>query len=166
MNHFSKNDAIKKWADEVFLRTVIALSERELTAPRSIIFGNLILTLHHSSLIDYVWQSHLLSKPHGLTTRNPETHPTMAELYNEQQHIDQLYVTYTDALTDKRLGEILEFEFIGGGKGAMARSDILLHVINHTTYHRCHAADILYNIKVFPPTTDYPVFLREMQKMT
>jgi DinB family len=39
--------------------------------------------------------------------------------------------------------------------------DILLHVVNHTTYHRGHAADILYNLHIFPPTTDLPVFLRE-----
>jgi len=75
-------------------------------------------------------------------------------------------VTYADTLTDKQLDEIIEFEFIGGDIGAMSRSDILQHIVNHTTYHRGHAADILYNIMVFPPTTDYPVFLREMQKMT
>jgi uncharacterized damage-inducible protein DinB len=61
------------------------------------------------------------------------------------------------------LAEIVEFDFIGGGRGAMSRSDILLHVVNHTTYHRGHAADILYHIKVFPPTTDFPVFLRELE---
>jgi len=58
------------------------------------------------------------------------------------------------------LGEIVEFEFIGGGRGAMSRREILLHVVNHTTYHRGHAADILYHINIFPPTTDLPVFLR------
>lgn len=43
----------------------------------------------------------------------------------------------------------------------MTRRDILLHVVNHATYHRGHAADILYYLDVFPPTTDLPVFLQE-----
>jgi uncharacterized damage-inducible protein DinB len=48
----------------------------------------------------------------------------------------------------------------------MSRRDILLHVVNHTTYHRGHAADILYHLKIFPPTTDLPVFLREWSVAT
>jgi uncharacterized damage-inducible protein DinB len=54
----------------------------------------------------------------------------------------------------------VDFEFIGGGRGAMSREDILLHVVNHTTYHRGHVADMLYHLGIFPPATDLPVFLR------
>ena len=43
----------------------------------------------------------------------------------------------------------------------MSRRDIVLHVVNHTTYHRGHVADMLYDMGVFPPATDLPVFLRE-----
>lgn len=43
----------------------------------------------------------------------------------------------------------------------MTRGDILLHVANHATCHRGHAADILYTLGVSPPNTDLPVFLRE-----
>ena len=43
----------------------------------------------------------------------------------------------------------------------MSCRDILLHVVNHSTYHRGHAADILYHLGIAPPTTDLPVFLRE-----
>ena len=42
----------------------------------------------------------------------------------------------------------------------MSREDILLHVVNHTTYHRGHIADMLYHLHISPPTTDLPVFLR------
>ena len=102
----------------------------------------------------------MLGQPHGLTTRNPVSHPLIAQLAQSQHEIDLWYVAYVATLTDIQLDEIVEFEFIGGGQGAMSRSDILLHVVNHTTYHRGHAANILYNINVAPPTTDYPVFLK------
>jgi len=110
--------------------------------------------------MDLVWQSHLLGKPHGLTTRNPETHPEIHELTATQREMDNWYVSYADTLSQSDLTEAVDFEFIGGGQGVMSRGDILLHVVNHTTYHRGHAADILYGLNIFPPTTDLPVFLR------
>jgi len=151
----------KAWADEVFLSAVSTLPDAELTAPRPIVFGSLIRTLHHSCAMDYVWQCHLLGKPHGLTTRNPEHCPGLAELIEKQRTIDAWYVGYADSLAGDESAQPVEFEFIGGGAGRMSRRDIILHVVNHTTYHRGHAAGILYYLDVFPPTTDLPVFLRQ-----
>jgi uncharacterized damage-inducible protein DinB len=150
----------KAWADQVFLSVVTGLPESELAAPRPIIFGSLIRTLNHSYSMDYVWQSHLIGKPHGLTTRNPVDHPSIQDLVALQRQMDAWYVDYADSLSHIQLVEMVEFEFIGGGMGVMSREDILLHVVNHTTYHRGHVADMLYHLNVFPPATDLPVFLR------
>jgi uncharacterized damage-inducible protein DinB len=150
----------KAWADDAFLSVVESLPEPDLVAPRPILFGNLIRTLNHSYSMDFVWQSHLLGKPHGLTTRNPANHPPIRELADSQRRMDIWYIDYADSLSRDRLGEVVEFEFIGGDIGAMSREDILLHVVNHTTYHRGHVADMLYHLNVVPPTTDLPVFLR------
>ena len=150
----------KAWADEVFLSVVAGLPESELIAPRPIHFGSLIRTLNHSYCMDFVWQSHLLGRPHGLATRNPVDHPPIRDLVSSQRQIDAWYVDYADSLSHEQLDQVVEFEFIGGGVGTMSRGDILLHVVNHTTYHRGHVADMLYHLDVFPPTTDLPVFLR------
>lgn len=160
MNYVQVLTRYKAWADNLFLSVVSELPEAELIAPRPIFFGSLIRTLNHSLAMDYVWQCHLLGKAHGLTTRNPEKCPEMEALAAAQREIDNWYVTYANSLSDSNLIEIVEFEFIGGEHGAMTRSDILLHVVNHTTYHRGHAADILYHLNVFPPTTDLPVFIK------
>ena len=160
MNPVQTLTRYKAWADEVFLAVVAALPESELVAPRPIYFGSLIRTLNHSYAMDFVWQSHLLGRPHGLTTRNPVDHPPIQELVASQRQIDRWYVDYADTLSDDQIDEVVEFEFIGGDVGAMSRGEILLHVVNHTTYHRGHVADMLYHLDVFPPTTDLPVFLR------
>ena len=150
----------KAWADDIFLTVIARIPEEELVAPRPIVFGSLIRTLNHSLAMDYVWQCHLLGKPHGLTTRNPEHCPDIQELAERQRRMDEWYVEYAAVLTLTDLDEFVDFEFIGGGAGRMTRRDIILHVANHTTYHRGHAAGMLYYIGVFPPTTDLPVFLR------
>ena len=151
----------KAWADSLFLAVVSTVPNDELVAPRPIVFGSLIRTLNHSLAMDYVWQCHLLGIPHGLTTRNPEQCPEIRELIEAQGKIDKWYVDYADSISAPKLDESIEFEFIGGGSGRMTRRDILLHVVNHTTYHRGHAAGILYYLNVFPPTTDLPVFLQQ-----
>ena len=63
-------------------------------------------------------------------------------------------------MSDRAGKEIVNSTFIGGGEGSMTRGDILLHVVNHTTYHRGHIAALIYQIPAQPPVTDLPVFLR------
>jgi uncharacterized damage-inducible protein DinB len=46
----------------------------------------------------------------------------------------------------------------------MHRGEIVLHVVNHTTYHRGHIGAMIYDVPAEPPTTDLPVFLRERAK--
>ena len=43
----------------------------------------------------------------------------------------------------------------------MTRGDILLHIVNHKTYHRGWVADMFFQENVRPPATDLPVYLRE-----
>lgn len=85
----------------------------------------------------------------------------MEELFAAQREMDNWYVDYANSISDRELGENVEFEFIGSGAGRMTRRDIILHIVNHTTYHRGHAADILYHLNISPPTTDLPVFLQK-----
>jgi uncharacterized damage-inducible protein DinB len=163
MRHIKTLTAYKAWADELFFAAIATVPEDELSAPRPIYFGSLIRTLHHSYAMDKVWQAHLLGMPHAYTTRNPAEHPAFHELRSLQKNIDAWYADYAQSLSDEDLAREVHFTFIGGGPGMMTCNDILLHVVNHTTYHRGHVADMLYTLSIFPPTTDLPVFLQQQQ---
>ena len=78
-----------------------------------------------------------------------------------QQEIDAWYVRWSETLTEDALREKVSFTFVGGGEGVMSRGEILLHVVNHTTYHRGFVADFFYQVPARPPTTDLTVFLRD-----
>ena len=148
------------WANEQLFGALARLPEAELLADREIVFGNILRTLHHVLAMDHVWRCHLTGVPHGLATRNPPDCPPFAALRDAQAEMDRWYLAYVDALDASRLDEVVEFTFIDGDRGAMSRGDILLHVANHRTYHRGHVAALMYQVPVFPPTTDLPVFLR------
>jgi uncharacterized damage-inducible protein DinB len=152
----------KAWANELVFDAAAKLPQAELTAPRKIVFGSMLRTLNHVYAMDEVWRAHLEGRPHGYTTRNPEACPPLAELRDAQKAIDGWFVQYADSLS--REDEIVDFQFIGGGPGAMTRRDILLHVANHGTYHRGNVAAMMYQAGTAPPTTDLPVFLRSFSR--
>jgi len=150
------------WANTVFFDAVRALPEGEATVPRKTLFKNIVHTLNHNYVIDAIFQAHLEGRPHGYSARNTTETPSLEALRAAQHKLDQWYVAWSDAITDDALDEKVSFTFVGGGAGLMTRGQILLHLINHTSYHRGFAADLFYQIPAKPPTTDLTVFLRDV----
>lgn len=154
----------RAWADGLIYDAVAALPEGASTVPRATIFGNMLRTLSHTLVIDDIFRAHLLGQPHGYTSRNtPEPLP-FDELWARQQAMNDWYLDYASSLTPEQAAEIVVFGFIGGGEGRMSREEIILHVVNHATYHRGFVADMFYQVPAKPPATDLPVFLRDAQQ--
>jgi uncharacterized damage-inducible protein DinB len=150
------------WANKLIFDAVAALPEGEATKERASLFKNMVHTLNHNYVIDLIWQAHLEGRAHGFTARNTPGHPPFEELRHKQQAIDDWYIAWSDGLSEKALAERVHFTLIGGNHGVMTRGEILLHVVNHTTYHRGFVADLFYQVPgARPPTTDLPVYLRE-----
>ena len=149
------------WANDRLFDTLAALPEGEATAKRLTGFGNMVNTLNHAYVVDLIWQAHLQGRPHGFTSRITETQPSLEELRSAQAEIDQWCITYSNKLSDEAHDQVVLFKFVDGGLGAMTRGDILLHVVNHKTYHRGYVADLLYQAGSRPPVMDLPVFLRD-----
>ncbi len=150
------------WADGMILDAVAKLPEGEATKPRQSIFKSIVHTLNHNYVIDRIFQAHLEGREHGYTARNTPEPPPLEELRRAQKEIDDWYVGWADGMTEARLDEVVRFTFVGGGEGAMTRGEILQHLVNHTTYHRGYVADMFYQVPARPPTTDLPVFLRDV----
>jgi uncharacterized damage-inducible protein DinB len=149
------------WANARLFDALAALPEGQVTAQRPTGFGNIVSTLSHAYVVDLIWQAHLQGRPHGFTSRNTAVEPALAALGKAQAESDQWYVSYADQLSDSAHDEVVHFKFVDGGSGAMSRGDMLLHVVNHKTYHRGYVADMLYQAGARPPVMDLPVFLRD-----
>lgn len=152
------------WADKLMFDAVAALPEGEATKERQSLFKNMVHTLNHNYVIDLIWQAHLEGREHGFEARNTKTHPPLDELWREQQIVDDWYIAWSDALTDAALEEAVNFTLIGGNPGVMTRGEILLHVVNHTAYHRGFVGDMFFQVPARAPTTDLPVYLRETRR--
>ena len=152
------------WADKLILEAVAALPEGEATKPRATLFNNMVHSLNHNLVIDLIFQAHLEKRKHGFTARNTAQTPSLDALQHEQQKVDEWYIAWSDRMTEASLDETVRFTFVDGGEGVMTRNEILLHLVNHTSYHRGFVADLFFQVPARPPTTDLPVFLREVAK--
>lgn len=154
----------KAWANGITYGVVMALPEGEALRPRPTRFGNMVHTLNHIYVVDDIFRAHLEGRRHGYSARNTDHTPPLPELWEAVQAMDRWYIAYADALTEDALGETVAFEFVGGGRGAMTREEILLHVVNHGTYHRGFVGDMLYQVPTSSPANDLPVFLRDVHR--
>lgn len=151
-----------KWADELMFGAVANLPAGEATKLRTTLFKNMVHTLNHIYVIDRIFQAHLEGREHGYAARNTDQWPPLEELWRAQREVDDWYIAWSDRITDPALDERVSFTFVGGSEGAMTRGEMLLHVVNHTSYHRGFVADLFYQVPARPPTTDLPVFLRDV----
>lgn len=149
------------WANNRIFDVLVQLPDGEAIKSRPTLFGNMVHTLNHAYVADRIWKAQLSGEPHGFTSRNTETAPELAILRENQAAIDDWYINYADELSAKLHDELVHFNFVDGGAGVLTRGDILLHAVNHKTFHRGFVADMLYQVPVSPPSTDLPVFLRD-----
>ena len=152
----------RMWADQLTFDAVAALPPGEATKERPTLFKTMIGTLNHNYVVDLIWRAHLEGRDHGFEARNLVLHEGLPDLWRAQQAINQWYIDWSDRESASSLEEIVRFRFIGGERGAMSRGDILLHVVNHATYHRGWVAEMFFQVPARNPTTDLPVYLRSL----
>lgn len=151
----------KAWADELTYAMVMGLPDGEALKERPTRFGNMVHTLNHVHVVDDIFRHHLEGRKHGYTARNTEYTPPVERLRAAVQDMNRWYVDLVDSWSPEDLDTVVRFEFVGGGAGAMTREEIVLHVVNHATYHRGFVGDMAYQVPLAPPANDLPVFLRD-----
>lgn len=154
------------WANEVLFDGIAALPPGEATKERPTLFKTMTATMNHLYVIDMMWQAHLEGRPHGMTRRDLVPYPELADLRRAQKDMDAWYLQWSEKQTAASLEEKVQFTLTTGNKGVMTRWEILLHVVNHSTYHRGWVCDLFFQVPARPPETDLPVFVREMAKLS
>jgi len=151
----------KAWANDLTFASVTKMGEAEATKHRTTRWESIAYTLSHVWVVDDLFRRHLEGRTHSYTFRNiPERLPA-SEIYARQREIDAWYIGYAQRLSEAEAAQTVEFEYVGGGSGAMTRAEILLHIVNHGTYHRGLVSDMMYQIPITPLTNDLTVFLRD-----
>lgn len=139
----------KQWADAGLYRVI--MSNRTRIGPEDM--GILIRILDHSHVVDQIFRSHLQGIPHDYESANSITLPGLDEMAEAVARADRWYVNYVAAVADAELLEAVPFTFTDGTPACMRRSEMLLHVMTHSAYHRGNAG-ILLQKNGIPPNKD------------
>lgn len=161
MNTLAMLLSYKQWTNELTFAKVRDLPDGEAEKPRETNFGTILHTLNHVYVVDDIFRCHLEGRAHSYAARNTETSPPLEDLWQAQQEMDAWYIDYARSLSETALDDMVEFTYVGGGQGRTTRQEILLHIVNHGTYHRGFVGDMIYQVPDRPTANDLTVFLRD-----
>jgi len=116
------------WADDVMLSNTAMLPPEEFGRKRDTLFGSITGTFDHVLLIGEVFRAHLEGRKHGYKSRARDEDRPFDTVAAELRTLNSYYVSLADTWNADNLDEVIRFTFVGGGQGAMTRSEILLHL--------------------------------------
>jgi uncharacterized damage-inducible protein DinB len=137
---------------------VAALPPGEAHRERSTLFGSIVNTLNHSYVVDLIWRAHLEGRDHPFTSRRVILHEDVMELRTAQHSSNARLKEWCLEQSDATLAEAIGVRFISGQRAQMTRGGVVLHIVNHATYHRGYVSDLFHQIPAKPPTTDLCVY--------
>ncbi len=151
------------WANDVTYRMVSELPPEEITMKRKTPLESIFVSLHHLLNVDDIWLRHMRGEGHdykGLRVTHIDDFDTLRAA---REKMDRTLEAYVAALSEEDLEEIVDYELIGGNKGAMSRAMSLTHLALHGSYHRGWIADMFGQAGAMQPTTDLPVYERALR---
>lgn len=86
---------------------------------------------------------------------------SLEQVESEAREVDGLWEGFVQDLKPEDLGRVVRYTSTEGVAYASTLSDILTHVVNHSSYHRGQIASLIAKTGVKPAVTDYIALTRE-----
>jgi uncharacterized damage-inducible protein DinB len=151
------------WADEALFAAMARLPREHLYRQTKTLFGSMIGTLNHNYQVDVIWRANILGKEHGFSNRREVLHPKFEDLVTAQTEMNRWFIDWVRQQSPGNLKKRVSFRFVSGRYAEMEKGCMLLHVINHKTYHRGWVSEMFFDVGATPPETDLSVFLTEQR---
>lgn len=148
------------WADHRTLEACAALNSEQFTRDLGSSFRSVRDTLLHIMQVEWLW----LERWHG---RSPTSFAPSAEYSNVESirarwlEIERDLLDYVASLTPEEVQRVVQHKTTAGVPQAAPLWQMLLHLVNHGTYHRGQVATMLRQLDAKPSATDLIFFYRE-----
>jgi uncharacterized damage-inducible protein DinB len=155
--HVVRLYAFDRWANARFFDVAATLTEAQLVAPLVSSYPTILATYAHLVGSEWIWLERWLG-------RNPTAaarwvaRPVLADLRGRLGEIERDRDRWLAGLTTADLGRRVRYRRLNGEEHEGALGDQLVHVVNHSTYHRGQLTTLLRQVGATPPTTDFAVF--------
>ena len=148
------------WARDRVLASVAQLPAEQLTRAMGSSFSSVLDTLTHIYMAEWIWYRRWLGQP--------PVRPDLSGLV-DVEHVRAAWVpleqdirAFVNGLGAEGLQRSLEYRSLAGQPATSQFWEMILHVVNHGTYHRGQIATFLRQLGSAPAqSTDMIVFFRE-----
>jgi len=145
--------AYTAWADGLVFDAAAALSDEERRRHLESSFPSVLATLEHVVAAEWIW----LQRWRGDNPSAPPDwwgDPELDFLRAKLSEIEAERDAYLDRLEADDLTRVLRYRLLSGEERQGPLGDLLLHVVNHSTYHRGQLVTLLRQLGKTPPATD------------
>lgn len=158
-NLFEELYRYKLWAN----REILGMAQEVDASQHANDRHTVLRILNHTYVVDRIFAGHLTNTPHLYKATNTEETPTLENLTASISKSDDWYLNYVADLAPSVLAEPISFKFTDGDSGLMTRQEMLMHLINHGSYHRGAAGRILAQLSIAPPRDTFAAFLHQAE---
>jgi uncharacterized damage-inducible protein DinB len=149
-----------EWANARYLDVLAQLSPAALRAERISSFPSLLATFAHLVGAEWIWLQRWLGDSPSAA---PEWmgDPELQDLRSRLSDVEQRRAAYVRGLSDEDLARPVEYAMMNGTPRSNPLDALVLHVVNHSTFHRGQLATLLRQAEAVPPATDFVMYVRE-----
>ena len=148
MTHFNKLLQYEIWANDKMIAAI------QVCQPED---DKLNQLMSHILAARVVWLERIQGK---LLTNAIWEIQSLEKCIKLNENINVQYTDFIKSLENKELDQIVSYKNLKGDEFSTSLSDILVHVFNHSTYHRGQIANRLKTLSLNIHPTDYIVFSR------
>jgi uncharacterized damage-inducible protein DinB len=148
-----------KWADDTVLAAVSQASPDQVNQDRGSSFKSLFDTLNHVYLAELTWLTRVQGNPDAKLADLPAPADLNA-LAQAWPALHQNWIDWARPLSSEDLQKPLILRTAQGAEFRVPLWQIVLHLVNHGSYHRGQVATMLRQAGIKPPGTDLLAYYR------
>jgi uncharacterized damage-inducible protein DinB len=132
---------------------------RDLKSSHKSIHGTLV----HMVSAERIWLARVQGAEEAPILEGADA-PTLASLRAVWEQVGYDMARFLGGITDKKLQESITAQSPKGGTFTHTISQVISHVVDHSTYHRGQVITLMRQLGVVPPNTGMITFFRETSK--
>lgn len=152
-----------RWANARMLGVLAGITPEAFLKDLGSSFGSIRHTAAHILSAEWAW----LERWQGRSPKqmlDPLGFPTAEALRPRWAQVEQEQKTFLETLSEERLAADLEYLNLQGESVTLPLWQQMLHMINHSSYHRGQVTTMLRQVGAKPVATDLIAFYREQRK--
>jgi uncharacterized damage-inducible protein DinB len=148
-----------KWADDTMLAALSQVPPDELGQDRGNSFKSLFDTLSHVYRAELIWLKRVQGQPDAKLA-DVDSPADLNALGQAWPELHRTWIDWSRSLSSEDLQSPLVFRSMQGAESQLPLWQIVMHVVNHGSYHRGQVATMLRQSGIKPPGTDLMIFYR------